>query len=117
MITVTQQESHGTTGRDEAIPGVLCLWIQSGWEKNPIHGGTARQCEQLLSLNLVAIKKLVAESSRQTGGIDTANYRCSWQIKSCRKFSLKLIPLLANRDLPGMRKQSYWLTEEHAVSK
>lgn len=29
--------------------------------------------EQLLSLNLVAIKKLVAESSWQAGEIDTAN--------------------------------------------
>lgn len=37
-------------------------WIQSGG-KNPKHGGTAQQCEQLLSLNLVVIKKLVTESS------------------------------------------------------
>lgn len=37
-------------------------WIQSGGKK-PKHGGTAQRCEQLLSLNLVAIKKLVAESS------------------------------------------------------
>lgn len=36
------------------------------------HGGTAQKQEQLLSLNLLAIKKMVAENSWQTGGIDTA---------------------------------------------
>lgn len=40
----------------------MLAWIQSGGKKSK-HGGTAQQCEQFLSLNLVAIKKLVAESS------------------------------------------------------
>jgi len=34
MITITQQESHGMTGREEAIPGSLwlaCLLGYKGW--------------------------------------------------------------------------------------
>lgn len=58
----------------EATPVSLYLFflIEYKVRKKNKHGGTAQKCE-LLSLNLVAIKKLVAESSWQIGGIDTAN--------------------------------------------
>lgn len=68
MITVTQQESHGTTGREEATSGSLCLVCLLGYKGGggTKYGGTTQQCEQVLSLNFVTIKKLVAESSWQT---------------------------------------------------
>lgn len=59
----------------EATPVSLYLFflIEYKVREKTKHGGTAQKCEKLLSLNLVAIKKLVAESSWQIGGIDTAN--------------------------------------------
>lgn len=74
MITVIQQESRGTSGKRGntwVFISFFPAWIKE--EKKNKHGGTAQKWEQLLSLNLVAIKKLVAESSWQTGGIDIAN--------------------------------------------
>ena len=38
MMTIIQQESHGTTGREEATPGSLCLVHLLGYKggkKNP----------------------------------------------------------------------------------
>lgn len=70
--------STGITWHDWKKRQHLCLyiffsWLNTKWGKKNKHGGTAWKCEKLLCLNLVAIKKLVAESSWQTGGIDTAN--------------------------------------------
>lgn len=75
MITVIRQESHGMSGKRGNTWVFIYFfpaWVQSEGKKNK-HGGTAQKWGQLLSLNLVAIKKLVAESSWQTGRIDTAN--------------------------------------------